>query len=50
LGHVINLATGEHKAVELTDPLHQCVDLGRQSAARAAERLGAVFFGAPAAC
>ena len=50
LRDVMDLPGGELPARQVAQPFDQRVNLGRQSATRAADRLAAVFFGAPAAC
>lgn len=50
VGNVAHLPRGESESSQLTQTLHQGVDLGTQPAARAPERLRAVFFGAPLEC
>jgi hypothetical protein len=48
---IMGLATGQMKAGGIAERIDPCVDLGAQSAARAADRLVfAVFFWAPALC
>lgn len=49
-GAVARLAAGQPKAGEHTQSIDQRVNLGGQSAPRAADRLIAIFWGAPAAC
>ena len=48
--HVGRLAGGQAPAGEVAESFHQGMDLGGQAAARATDRLGPLFFGAPAAC
>ena len=49
-GTVSSLSARQMKAGEHTQAVHQSVNLGAQSAARAPDRLFAFFFAAPAAC
>lgn len=50
LGQIVRLARGEFPSGQIPQPFDKAVNLGAQSAARAADRLVAVFFGAPAEC
>ena len=51
LGNVGDLSSRENQAQRITPCIHTSVNLGRQSATRAADRLIAtVFLGAPAEC
>lgn len=50
LRHIVGLTGRESPARQLAKSFDQCMNLGGQSAARTAERLIAVFVGAPAAC
>lgn len=47
---VVDLSRGDQATRKLPQSIDQCVNLGAQPAARAPERLVAVFFAAPAAC
>jgi hypothetical protein len=44
------LAGGQAPAGEVAESVHQGMDLGSQTAARATDRLNSLFFAAPAAC
>ncbi len=44
------LAGGQAPAGEVAESVHQGMDLGAQTAARATDRLNSLFFAAPAAC
>jgi hypothetical protein len=46
----VGLAWREHQVDGIAERIDECVDFGGQSAARAADRLFAVFFRAPALC
>jgi hypothetical protein len=46
----VGLARGEHQVDRIAESIDERVDFGCQSAARAADRLLAVFFRAPALC
>lgn len=50
LCHVMNLSGRQGEAMQTTQSLHECMNLGAQSATGTTERLRAVFFRAPAAC
>ena len=50
LRNVMCLPLGQDESGKVAQALDQRMNLGAQSAARAAKRLFAVFFGAPAAC
>lgn len=50
LRQVVRLSGGQRPARQLPQPFDDAVNLGRQPAARATERLVAFFLGAPAAC
>ena len=47
---IVGLARGEHQVDRIAESIDERVDFGCQSAARAADRLLAVFFRAPALC
>jgi len=50
LSHVVHRSGGQTPLNEVAECIDQHVDLGRQPASGAPERLRAVFLGAPAAC
>lgn len=50
LRHIVSLACGQRESRQVAQSFDQRMNLGGQSAARVAERLITVFFGAPAAC
>jgi hypothetical protein len=49
-GHVSRLSGGQAPPCEVAEGFDQGMDLCGQPPARSANRLGALFFGAPAAC
>ncbi len=48
LGDIVHLPSSQEASHRVAEGVDDCVDLGTQATARAPERLGAVFFAAPA--